>query len=189
MKDATGVIHGRFQIVHNDHVKYLLAGKARCDFLFVGITNPDPSHTKKDAAGGNRSEPFANPLTYFERFLMVRSALLAEGVAHDEFAIVPFPINFPELYGYYVPLDATFYLTIYDEWGEKKLSLFESLGLKTEILWRRGLAEKGLTATDVRRSIREGGRWEKLVPPEVARYINEMNLVERLVKLAEDNCN
>lgn len=38
-----GVIHGRFHILHNDHLKYLLAGKlARCH-LIVGITNPDPT--------------------------------------------------------------------------------------------------------------------------------------------------
>jgi len=25
-----GVIHGRFQVLHNDHLKYLLAGKEKC---------------------------------------------------------------------------------------------------------------------------------------------------------------
>lgn len=186
MKHKVGVIHGRFQIVHNDHVKYLLAGKSRCDFLFVGITNPDPTHTKSDEAGGNRSEPYANPLTYFERFLMVRSTLLNEGVPLREFAIVPFPINFPELYGYYVPLDAIFFLTIYDEWGEKKFSLFNELGLKTEIMWRRPLAEKGLSATTIRCAIRENNDWEDLVPPTVAFQVREMNLAARLKKLHED---
>jgi hypothetical protein len=63
----TGVIHGRFQVLHNDHLKYLLAGKARCRHLVVGITNPDPFLTKEDAAEPRRSEPGANPLTYFER--------------------------------------------------------------------------------------------------------------------------
>ena len=38
-----GVIHGRFQLLHNDHLKYLLAGKKRCEHLVVGITNPDPA--------------------------------------------------------------------------------------------------------------------------------------------------
>jgi D-arabinose 5-phosphate isomerase GutQ len=36
-----GVIHGRFQILHNDHLKYLLAGKDLCRHLVIGITNPD----------------------------------------------------------------------------------------------------------------------------------------------------
>ncbi|MHA2009472.1 MAG: nicotinate-nucleotide adenylyltransferase, partial [Promethearchaeota archaeon] len=40
-----GVIHGRFQVLHNDHIKYLMAGKKLCKYLVVGITNPDPSLT------------------------------------------------------------------------------------------------------------------------------------------------
>ena len=35
----TGVIHGRFQGLHNGHMEYLLTAKKRCDFLVIGITN------------------------------------------------------------------------------------------------------------------------------------------------------
>jgi nicotinamide-nucleotide adenylyltransferase len=38
-----GVIHGRFQVLHNDHLRYILAGKELCRHLVVGITNPDPT--------------------------------------------------------------------------------------------------------------------------------------------------
>ena len=41
--------HGRFQVLHNDHFKYLMAGKAQCRHLVVGITNPDPTLTRRDA--------------------------------------------------------------------------------------------------------------------------------------------
>ncbi|MFW9878404.1 MAG: nicotinate-nucleotide adenylyltransferase, partial [Candidatus Thorarchaeota archaeon] len=27
-----GVIHGRFQVLHNDHIKYLMAGKRLCKY-------------------------------------------------------------------------------------------------------------------------------------------------------------
>ena len=36
-----GVIHGRFQGLHLAHMEYLLAGKSRCRFMYIGITNPD----------------------------------------------------------------------------------------------------------------------------------------------------
>ena len=36
-----GMIHGRFQPLHNGHLAYLEAAAERCDHLFVGITNPD----------------------------------------------------------------------------------------------------------------------------------------------------
>lgn len=180
--NKTGVIHGRFHVLHNDHLKYLLAGKAKCEHLVVGITNPDPTLTRHDEADQSRGSLAANPLTYYERYHMVRAALTGEGLAEMDFSVVPFPINFPELYKYYVPMDAVFFLTIYDAWGEKKLKMFKSLGLQTEILWRRSKKTKGLSATEVRRQIAAGEPWEWLVPPAVARLVKEYNLVDRLKK-------
>ena len=87
---------------------------------------------------------------------MVKAALVEGGLGLEEFSVVPFPINFPPLYRYYVPLDAVFYLTIYDQWGEKKQILFEDAGLQTEILWRCSLQHKGLSATEVRKKIAAG---------------------------------
>ncbi|MBY9010002.1 MAG: nicotinate-nucleotide adenylyltransferase, partial [Candidatus Lokiarchaeota archaeon] len=61
-----GTIHGRFQILHNDHMKFIIAGKKLCKHLIVGITNPDPSLTKDHGTNPHRSTPVANPLTYYE---------------------------------------------------------------------------------------------------------------------------
>jgi len=58
---------------------------------------------------------------------MVGSALEEAGVSYREFSIVPFPINLPKLYKYYVPMDAVFFLSIYDEWGKKKLNMFKPI--------------------------------------------------------------
>jgi len=35
----------------------------------------------------------------------VQAALIEAGLRSGEFTVVPFPINLPELYRYYVPLD------------------------------------------------------------------------------------
>lgn len=179
-----GVIHGRFQILHNDHVKYLLAGKDRCKHLIVGITNPDPSLTRKDPADLQRSRPISNPLSYFERYTLIKSTLFGEGLGFDEFSIVPFPINFPELYKYYVPLDATFLLTIYDGWGRKKLRQFQSLGLKTLVLWEKPLEEKGLSGTEIRRRMVSGLAWEHLMPPGSRLLLEKWGVPERLRELS-----
>jgi nicotinamide-nucleotide adenylyltransferase len=181
----TGVIHGRFQLLHNDHLKYLLAGKERCRHLVVGITNPDPSLTGRDEADPGRSDQAANPFTYYERFCLVRAALSGAGIGLAQFTIVPFPINFPKLYRYYLPLDATFFLTIYDDWGEKKLAMFQALGLKTEVLWRRTPEQKGLTASEVRKRMAEGEKWQQMVPPAVAELLLQWHATERLRKLAQ----
>ena len=176
----TGVVHGRFQIFHLDHLKYVLAARQRCRHLVVGITNPDPTLTKIDAADLYRSSPEANPLTYFERYSIIRAVLLEVGLDHAEFSIVPLPINFPDLYHFYVPLDAVFYLTIYDDWGRRKLDLFQSLGLKVEVLWEKSSEQKGISAKEVRRRIAGGQAWEHLVPPAAASVIKRMGIEARL---------
>lgn len=179
----TGVAHGRFQILHRDHMEYLLAAKARCRHLVIGITNPDPTLTKFDPADPQRSAAERNPLTYYERYQIIKAAFSDQGFGLGDFSLVPLPINFPELYRYYVPLHATFFLTIYDEWGERKLQFFDSLGLKTEILWRKSKVEKGLTSTQIRRGIAQGHPWEHLVPPATVRMLQELNLLERIIQL------
>jgi len=54
-KYEVGVIHGRFQVLHHDHLKYLLAGKELCRHLVVGITNPDPFTVREESADLKRS--------------------------------------------------------------------------------------------------------------------------------------
>jgi nicotinamide-nucleotide adenylyltransferase len=176
----TGVIHGRFQVLHNDHLAYILAGKARCRHLVVCITNPDPLLTKHDSADAKRSDSAANPLTYFERYTMARAALVEAGVTCEEFSIVPLPINLPELYHYYVPMDAVFYLTIYDEWGRRKLEMFQSLGLTTEVLWEKPLHEKGVVGHEVRARMVRGQPWEHLVPKAVATLVKKWDIPRRI---------
>jgi cytidyltransferase-like protein len=176
----TGVVHGRFQILHNDHIKYLMAGKSKCRHLIVGITNPNPTLTRNDAADPARSSSDANPFTYYERYQMVKTTLLEQGLGITEFSVVPFPINFPDLYKYYCPFDALFFLTIYDKWGEKKLRMFQSQGLKTEVLWRRPIEEKGLSSTYIRELISQDKPWEHLVPPAACHFLKAFDLLDRL---------
>jgi nicotinamide-nucleotide adenylyltransferase len=181
----TGVIHGRFQVLHNDHLKYLMVGKSHCHHLVVGITNPDPSLTKEEDTDPHRSSPFANPLTYFERQTVVQAALEEAGVSHKNFSVVPFPINFPELYAYYVPLQATFFVTVYDDWGRKKLERFRSLALETDVLWERPLIQKGLSAGDIRLRMARGEDWKHLVPPSTERLMTLWDIPGRLRELHE----
>lgn len=179
----TGVIHGRFQVLHNDHLKYLLAGKALCRRLVIGITNPDPHLAKNETADPKRSSPLANPLTYFERHVMVEATLLDAGLKTNDFMIVPFPINFPERYRYYVPMDAVFFLTICDEWGARKQRYFKSLGLITHVLWEVPPNKKGISASDIRERIATNQAWEHLVPACVPVFIERWNIRDRLKEL------
>lgn len=186
-RHPTGVIHGRFQIVHRDHLIYLLAGKARCEQLVIGITRPDPVHTAPESSDPARGELLANPLTYYERAVMIRTCLRAAGVAEEAVTIVPFPIHDPALYREYLPLRAVFFLSIYDDWGRAKRERFERMGLRTEVLWERPASEKGIAARTVREALLTGADWESQVPTEAARLIRQWHIAERLKCLAAKN--
>lgn len=176
-----GFIHGRFQILHNDHLKYLLAGKALCRHLIVGITNPDPFLTREDDADRNRSMREANPLSYFERYTLVKEVLLESGLTCQDFSVVPFPVNLPELYFHYVPKEAVFFVSIYDDWGRKKRDTFIGLGLQTHVLWEVSPEQKGISASEIRSAIQLGQPWEHLVPPGVAKHLKDWNIASRLI--------
>ncbi len=183
----TGVIHGRFQILHNDHLRYLLAGKAMCRHLVVGITNPDPVLTNDVDVDPKRSESMSNPLTYFERLVMVREVLVEAGLALEEMTITPLPITRPELFRHYVPMDALFLLSIYDGWGRKKLEQFKSLGLKTHVLWEVKPGEKGISASEIRDLILRGQPWEHLVPCSSARLLKKWDIPGRLKEMHQES--
>lgn len=181
-----GVIHGRFQVLHNDHVKYLLSSTEHCRHLVVGITNAEPEMTHDESADPQRSTALANPLTYYERYQLVRGALAESGVQLADFSIVPLPISEPERYRYYVPLDAIFFLSIYDDWGRRKKQYFESLGLETHVLWEITPAEKGISGTDVRQRLMDGEPWHHLVPASVAMLLEKWNIAKRLLDIERD---
>jgi len=177
-----GVIHGRFQPIHIGHMEYLLAGKSRCKTLIIGIANPDPSLTSHTPLCPERSAPGANPFTYYERMLMIKESLVEAGVSRRKFEIVPFPVNRPELLSHYVPFDAPFYLTIYDEWGREKLKTFKLLGIKTEVMWERNMTDRITTGTVIRKLMAEGKKWQSLVPPAVGRIIRTLGLDRRVAE-------
>lgn len=183
-RDQVGVIHGRFQPLHNGHMEdYVLPAIERCEHLITGIANPDPMLTARHPANPRRAEPTSNPFTYYERTAMLRSTLLQQGVEEKRFTIVPFPINRPELLRYYVPFEATFYLTIYDDWGRYKKELLESQGLRVEVFFVRPQTGLSMSATRVRELMAAGGDWKPLVPEPVAEYIVQNHLDESLQRL------
>jgi nicotinamide-nucleotide adenylyltransferase len=160
------MIHGRFQPFHNGHLDYLRGAAAHSDELWVGITNPDPSHVKPEPSDPLRHLPESNPYTYAERLLMVTAvAAMVDVDVH----VIPFPVNHPELWHAYVPPNVTQYIRQFSDWGSTKIERFRSAGYDVVILDEG--AEKEISGIDVREAIRNGRDWQALVPPGVARVI------------------
>lgn len=179
-----GVVHGRFQGLHLKHMEYLLAAKMRCRYLYVGITHPDifacPAASPLDVHGTLVRD---NPLAYIERYEMIRDSLLEFGVKREEFEIIPFPVDRPDVLAQYAPADAVYYMSICGEWDREKEKILSSLGLKTEILWERDTEEKGITGTELRALIAGDGSWRQYMPKAAAEYLTEHGLDERIKNL------
>lgn len=179
-----GVVHGRFQGLHLKHMEYLLAAKMRCRLLYVGITHPDifacPAASPLDVHGTLVRD---NPLAYIERYEMIRDSLLEFGVKREEFEIIPFPVDRPDVLAQYAPADAVYYMSICSEWDREKEKILSSLGLKTEILWERNAEEKGITGTELCALIAGDGSWRQYMPKAAAEYLTEHGLDERIKNL------
>lgn len=176
-----GVIHGRFQVLHLKHMEYLLAVKMRCKVLYIGITHPDiksyPATSPLDVHGTLLQD---NPLTYIERYEMIRESLLEFGVKREEFEIIPFPVSSPDMLKQYAPADAVYYMSICGDWDREKYQILKSQDLNVEILWERTGEEKGITGTQLRALIAENGEWRQYMTKAAAEYLIIHGIDERI---------
>ena len=170
-----GMIHGRFQPFHLGHLAYLRGAAERCDDVFVGITNPDPTRIRPEPSDPLRHLPESNPWSYVERLLMVKAAAADLDLDLARVHVIPFPVNEPALWPAYVPDGVTQYLRLFSEWGGTKLERLRDAGYEVVVLDEG--AEKAVSGAEVRQALREGGEWEPLVPPGVARVIRDFQRV------------
>lgn len=185
MRARFAVVHGRFQPFHLGHLEYCRLGLERGDVLVVGITNFDPALVCAEPANRARHMPAANPFAYWERALMVRDALLEDGVTPERFLLVAFPIHHPDRWAHYVPgspADALHLIRTFSPWEEEKVRRLEAAGLRVEAI--RGVP-KHISAVEVRSRLAAGDGWEPLVPPAVRRWLRRLDAPRRVRELIE----
>lgn len=169
------LVFGRFQPLHLGHLEYLEAARKRADCLVIGVTNPNIGTLIHDDADPGRSRPDSNPFPYFDRHQMIAAALIDAGWSCHDFAIVPAPINSPAEMASFLPAPELTLacITVYDQWGDRKIDLVSNLGYEVEVLWRRGSASRLTSGTKIRDAMRTGGDWRSFVPAAVARYLDD----------------
>jgi cytidyltransferase-like protein len=170
-----GMIHGRFQPFHLGHLEYLRGATERCDEVFVGITNPDPTRIRPERSDPLRHLPESNPWNYVDRLLMVKAAAGDLELDPTCVHVIPFPVNEPDLWAAYAPEGVTQYVRLFSAWGGTKLERLRAAGYGVVVL-DEGV-DKAVSGADVRAELRNGGDWESLVPPGVARVIRELERV------------
>lgn len=165
-----GMVHGRFQPFHHGHLAYLRGAAARSDELYVGITDPDRRATRPEPADPLRHLPASNPFTYTERLLMIDAAAEEAGIA---VRIIPFPITEPDLWPDYVPDGVVHYIRLFSPWGDTKTTRLRAAGHRVEVL--PAPEGKVVSGAQVRDAVRAGdATWRTLVPPAVARFIDDL---------------
>jgi cytidyltransferase-like protein len=169
------MIHGRFQPFHLGHLEYLEGAAARCEEVFVGITNPDRERVKPEASDPLRHLPESNPYTYVERLLMVEAAAVDAGIEPGRVHVIPFPVNEPELWPAYVPEGTVQFIRHFSDWGGTKIERLRAAGYEVVVLDEG--AEKDVSGADVRAALRDGGDWARLVPPGVAALLERLERV------------
>lgn len=181
MKVPIGIVHGRFQLLHNGHINdVIVPAFERCEKLVIGLCNPEPELSAFDQANPHRSSEENNPFTFWERLRMFEDTLLEMGISRDRYEIVPFPINFPEKIKFYIPNEAPHFMTFYDEWGKKKKEVLESLGYSVTVMKEMTLETRPMSGTELRAMIKNGNsEWKNYVPKAVQKLI-EGGLVNKL---------
>ena len=167
-----GMIHGRFQPFHNGHWDYCRLALDRCQTLIIGITNPDPSQIAPEVTADHRHRTENNPYTFFERQRMIRNALTDAGVPLDRVIFIPFPINIPDRWAFYVPPEAVQFVRVFSDWEQTKVDRLRAAGYQVEVLTPG--ADKTIEATEIRRRFAAGEDWRALVPDGVARVLQEI---------------
>lgn len=168
-----GVVLGRFQPLHIGHMEFLEAARRRCGRLIVGITNPDIRAMEFHDADPKRSREDSNPFTFFQRLEMIERALGRAGWQPGEFSILPADIASAKALTALLPEPSRTVVlaTIYDEWGEEKAQRMTQQGFNVEVLWRRSMAERATSGTEIRSLMARGEPWRHLVPEGIAEML------------------
>jgi cytidyltransferase-like protein len=178
-RQQQGAVHGRFQPLHNGHLTYIRAARERCSFLWVGLTQFLLSDLREvQGAGTHRSARGDNPLTFHERYCMMRDVLVDDGLPPESFAIVPFPLERPEILNEFIPTTVPMYTTICEAWSTVKIRLLEERGYTIVVLSE---GPKEASGQEVRRLIAAGDpSVEDLIPSATSRMVQQLKLWDRL---------
>ena len=164
-----GLYVGRFQPFHLGHLSAIKEVLKKVDELIIVIGSAQYSHN------------VSNPFTAGERLVMVREALEEYGVDYRRVWIVPVPdvhlhmMWVSSLEGYTPHFDAVY--------SNEPLTrrLFTEVGYKVKPI--RFFDRKLHSSTEIRKRIVKDEAWEKLVPKSVARFIKEIDGINRLKDL------
>jgi len=166
-----GVYPGRFQPFHWGHVGVVRWALEKVDELVIVIGTAQESHT------------VANPFTAGERVVMVKEALKDAEIDLSKIYIIPIPdILMNVVWVKYIAM-----FTPPFRYGIARnplvIRLFKEAGY--EVLIPPAYSREIYSSTKIRTMMLLGDEnWRRLVPPSVAKFIDEIKGVERIREIA-----
>jgi cytidyltransferase-like protein len=176
-------IHGRFQPFHYGHVDYLKAALNHWPKIIIGITAISPVKNVSKLVE-HRADAVANPLTYWERMVLIHTGLKDIGVSESDIYFVPFPIDEPEKLKFIIPESTICATTDLYEWNREKVKRLNNVGYSTHILSE--CVKVNFDGSTIRNQIIEGNpEWKKWVPPSSVELLELWDIQSRLISLSE----
>lgn len=168
---TTGLFVGRFQPFHKGHLATVKFALGKVDQLVIVVGSAQKSNEPR------------NPFTAGERVSMIKQSLDSEKVEAGRILIIPVPdVDVHSLWIRQVDMFVPKYDVVFAN-DSFTLMLFRERGIKTV---EAPLVDRNeMQATEVRKKMAIGEKWESLVPAAVARIIKEINGVERIKTIAE----
>ena len=161
-----GLFIGRFQPFHKGHLGGIKDVLKEVDELVVAVGSAQYSHN------------LSNPFTAGERLTMVRAALEEAGIDLSRVWLVPVPDMHLHMMWVAAVEGYTPHFDVVYSNGALTRRLFVEAGYTVKRV--RFHERKVYSSTEIRRRMVEGGDWESLVPKSVAKFIKEIDGVNRL---------
>ena len=164
---------GRFQPFHKGHLEVILRLLKKVDELIIAIGSAQKSHE------------LDNPFTVGERITMIRESLREAGVDDSRYWLIPIPdvpmhsVWVSQVISYTPSFDVVF--------SNEALTRRLFIEAKFKVEFIEFVQRELFSATEIRRRMLSGERWEELVPNKVAEYIKQIKGVERIIELAKED--
>lgn len=180
-KIKTGCVHGRFQPPHTGHLHYILKAKDKCNFLYIGITQPDIEDLTNCQEKPYRGLRDNNPLTYEERSTAIKKMLAPNHLIEGrDYVIIRYDVDNKEYLKKYINVDWIQYSTRIEKWNIHKNEILTRLGYRVDIVAEER-ENSNISGTNIRSLAKINDiSYKEMVTKEVAIYLDEIKFQKRI---------
>ena len=170
-----GIIVGRLQPIHNGHVKVIETILKEVNELIIVIGSAQYSHS------------LDNPFTAGERSTMVKEALNEVDIDSNRYYIIPIQdISNHYLWVHHIKMLTPLFNKVYS--GNPLVRrLFSENGYNVEKI--KPFNRDEFSGRQIRKNIAEDKKWKDSVPKSVAKFIEEIDGINRIKQISEKELN